>query len=463
MTRPADHRWEVLGESGDPVPGDVHELQALSRRFEATAKTITDTTEALRRLGNLESWDSEAGKAFAEKADDTAKTVGKAHDRYADAASALKTYYTELETIQGDADKLLREAETKDGELTSAKSAAGDPPKGTTDGEQKKLDKKVTDVQEGLDGLRGRLAAVKTRHKEAGDKAAKAIHDTTEGDGLNDGWLDDLRDSLKTISEIAGAIAAVCGLAALLVGWIPIIGQALAGVLGTIALVMTVVSLVCHVLLAINGDGSWGDVAMDVLGLATFGIGRVFTSGAKLATTVGRSRVWTAANQYVRAWNPGANSRATRALVESMVGPRAGALDNVALPNVSLGAAFKGLPRSFADDLSAVRSNFGLLARGGDNFAAMRNAYNTAGARGLASMYGGPGMVDELARMKNIGADDLAMIGTPDAFKQAIAYNSVALGGMAAGTTSDSISFAGLFGGDPEIDVTGSDASLAGR
>ena len=121
MTRPADHRWEVLGESGDPVPGDVHDMQALSRRFELTAKTISDTAAALRRLGNLESWDSKAGRAFAEKATDTAKTVSKAHDRYADAASALKTYYTDLETIQEDADKLLHDAETKAGDLTKAK------------------------------------------------------------------------------------------------------------------------------------------------------------------------------------------------------------------------------------------------------------------------------------------------------------------------------------------------------
>ncbi|GAA3878187.1 hypothetical protein GCM10023084_33870 [Streptomyces lacrimifluminis] len=463
MSRPADHRWQVLGESGDPVPGDVHDLQALSRRFEATAKTITDTTEALRRLGNLESWDSEAGKAFAEKANDTAKTVSKAHDRYAGAATALKTYYTDLETIQEDADKLLRDAETKSGDLTTARSGADNPPKGTTEGDQKKLDKKVTVLQEGLDDLRGKLAAVKTRHKEAGDKAAKAIHDTTEGDGLNDGWLDDLRDSLKIISDISGAIAAFCGIAALAVGWIPIIGQALAGVLGTVALVMTVVSLVCHVLLAINGDGSWGDVAMDVLGLATFGIGRVFGAGAKLAATASRSRVWNAARQYVRAWNPGMNSRATRALVESMVGPRAGAVDDVVLPNVSLAAAFKGLPRSFADDMSTVTSRIGDLFKGSDNMAALRNAYNTAGPRGVASMYVGPGMVDELGRMKNIGATDLALIGTPDAFKQALTYNSIGLGGTAVGAGSDLNSFIGLFTEGPEPDVTGSDASLAGR
>jgi uncharacterized protein YukE len=463
VTRPADHRWEVLGEDSDPVPGDVDDLKALSRRFALTAKTISDTAAALRRLGNLESWDSKAGRAFAEKATETAKTVSKAHDRYADAGSALKTYYTDLTTIQGEADKLLHEAETQAGALSKAKSAADNPPKDTDDAGQKKLDKSVTDLQNGLNGLRGQLSKLKTRHKNAGDAAAKAIHDTTEGDGLNDSWLDDLRDTLKAVADIAGAVAAVCGVLSLVVGWIPVIGQALAGVLGTIALVATAVSLVCHLLLAINGDGSWGDVAMDVLGLATFGIGRVFSSGAKLAATLGRSRVWTAATQYVRGWNPGMSSAARRVLVESMVGARAGATPAAALPDVSAAAAFRGLPRAFADDLGTIRSNWRDLFKFGDNLSAARDAYTAAGPRGLASMYVGPGMVDELGRIKNIDPSDLSFIGTPDAFKQAMHYNSLALGGTGTGAASDTNSFIGLFGSDPEPDVTGSDASLAGK
>ncbi|MFD9203841.1 hypothetical protein ACFWDP_36935, partial [Streptomyces anthocyanicus] len=84
------------------------------------------------------------------------------------------------------------------------------------------------------------------------------------------------------------------------------------------------------------------------------------------------------------------------------------------------------------------------------------------GARGLASMYVGPGMVDELSRIKNIDPSDLSIIGTPDAFKQAMQYNSWALGATGTGATSDTKSFIGLFGGD-DIDVTGPDASLAGR
>ncbi|MFE9767875.1 hypothetical protein ACFYPC_25700 [Streptomyces sp. NPDC005808] len=461
MTRPADHRWAVLGESEDPVPGDVYDLTALAKRFTATAKTISDTAAALRRLGDQKSWDSKAGREFAEKAEDTAKTVSKAHGRYEEAGSALKEYYTELETVQDEADRLLGQAETKSGDLSTAKSQADNPPEKTDKAGQKKLDTKVTDLQGDLDDLRGQLSTLKSRHNKAGDAAAKRIHEITESDDLNDSWLDELRDTLTIVADIAGAVAAVCGLVALLVGWIPIIGQAIAGVLGTIALIATAISLVCHLLLAINGDGSWGDVALDVLGLATFGVGRVFSAGSKLAATVGRSRVWTAAAQYVRAWNPALGSAARRALVVEMVGARAGAT-TTALPNVTLGAAFKGLPRSFAEDLGTIRSNWGDLFKAGDNLSAVRGAWSAGGLRGLSSMYVGPGMVDELARIKNIKPADLNLIGTPDAFKQALQYNSWALGATGTGAASDTKSFIGLFGSN-DIDVTGPDASLAGR
>ncbi|MFD5629504.1 hypothetical protein [Streptomyces sp. NPDC127072] len=453
----------MLAESGDPVPGDVEEVKALSRRFTATAKTISDTAAALRRVGDQNSWDSKAGREFADKASEMAKTVSKAHGRYDEAGAALKEYCTELDTVQRAADRLLEQAETKAGDLASAASRADNPPQGTEEEAKGKLDKKVTDLQSGLDELRGHLATLKSRHKDAGDAAARRIHDAAEKDGLNDSWLDDLRDSLELISKIAGAVAAVCGLLALLVGWIPIIGQALAGVLGTVALVMTALSLVCHLLLAINGDGSWGDVAMDVLGLATFGIGRVFSSGAKLAATVGRSRVWTAATQYVRAWNPTLGAAARRALVVEMVGARAGAVGRVARPDVGLGAAFKGLPSSFADDLGAIRGNWRDLFKFGDNAAAMRGAWNAGGARGVASMWVGPGMVDEIGRMRNISSADLGFIGTPEIFNQALRYNAWALSATATGAASDSYSFSGLFESGPEIDVTGPDASLAHR
>ena len=72
--------------------------------------------------------------------------MSKAQDRYGKAGAALKEYHTELETIQGEADRLLEQAETKSSDLTTAKSQADNPPKDTDKNGQRKLDTKVTDL-----------------------------------------------------------------------------------------------------------------------------------------------------------------------------------------------------------------------------------------------------------------------------------------------------------------------------
>lgn len=475
MSRPADCEWEPLGEPSDPVPGDVYQLKALADRFLATAQTIQTTATALRKLGHQESWDSDAGREFASKASETADSVSKAHDRYQEAGEALREYHTSLDTIQSEADKLRVEAEHADGDRHTAQAAMDALPTGTADLRAGQLRGHASEAQNRIDAARGKLETLKKRHKSAGDKAAGRIHTSTEKDGLNDSWLDDLRDTLKAVANIAGIIASVCGILSLLVGWIPVIGQALAGVLGTIALIATVVSLVCHLLLAINGDAEWSDVAMDVLGLATFGIGRVFGAASKLSATLARSKVWSAANAYVRAWNPGANSARVRSLVEDMVGARKGARAwDVAMPNVSLKAAFGGLGKEFGENLSVIKGNWKQLFKVGDNLGAVRNAWQLDTFRGMASMYIGPGMVGELGTLKNIASADRVAMGLPHPFRQALAFNALSLAGTATGAYSDSGSMtesAGkAFNGESvanflldrsDGDVTGPDAALA--
>ncbi|MGP3951656.1 hypothetical protein [Streptomyces sp. 7N604] len=476
MSRPADWKWEPLGEDSDPVPGDVHDLKSLSTRFTKTAETISKTAAALRRLGDLKSWDSDAGKEFAEKAKETADTVSKAHKRYDEAGKALKDYYTDLEEIQREADRLLEQAETAAGEVTAARRKADNPPKGTDQKGQKDLDDKADTAQGALDDLRAKLGKLKTRHKESGDAAAKLIHDVTEGDDLNDSWLDELRDALNVIANVAGVIAAFCGIVSLLVGWIPVIGQAIAGVLGTIALVATAISLVCHLLLFINGDAEWTDVAMDVLGLATFGIGRVFSSASKLAATLGRSKVWDAANRFVRTTAPQLNSAQRRMRVVEMVGRRAGARSwDAAPPNVSFGAAFRGLRGGFTDDLATIRGNLRVLGDVRGNFGALKDAWQAGGLRGVGNMYAGPGMVDEFGRIKAISPATLAEIGTPNAFRQTAVFSGLSMGAMTVGGTSDTVSAVNaaqdvsgsvvneFLLGRSGLDVTGADSSLAGR
>src|SRR5699024_4050147 len=71
----------------------------------------------------------------------------------------------------------------------------------------------------------------------------------------------------------------IAGIAAHEVGWIPVIGQALAGILGTVALVASIVPLAGKLTLALSGDGSGGDVAMGGSGVVPFGGGKAARTG----------------------------------------------------------------------------------------------------------------------------------------------------------------------------------------
>ncbi len=115
-------------------------------------------------------------------------------------------------------------------------------------------------------------------------------------DGLTDGFwdhvtnfIDEHAGLLSAISKVAGWVATIAGTLALCVGWIPVVGQALAAVLGTIALVASVVLLIADGLLAIGGKGSWLDVGLDVIAVASFGLGRAATGAVKDSALLARS------------------------------------------------------------------------------------------------------------------------------------------------------------------------------
>ena len=116
-----------------------------------------------------------------------------------------------------------------------------------------------------------------------GKAVAGAINDFINSDGLKNPthhWWDvDWKDLVADIGHIAGAIAGVCGILALALSWVPIVGE----VLGAIALVAGAVALVCDTISALDGKGNWFDVAIDVVGLLSCGAGRMLGTAAKLS------------------------------------------------------------------------------------------------------------------------------------------------------------------------------------
>lgn len=314
MTRPQAHEWAVLGEASDPVPGNPETVATLGRALRQTANAIERQAGEIKALSSVDAWKSKAADAFRDEAGEAEGKLRKAFKRYDAAATALGSevkegletneFASELDRAQKLADKALRAAQEADGEHKSSTKALDGQPKNTPDDDPltKQLTGKKDAAEAALKQARADLDKAKDIRDEAAKAAAKSIRHAINNDGLKDGtwdkfkdWVHDNADIISKVADIAGWIATACGTLSLLVGWIPVIGQALAGILGTIALIATVVSLVAHLMLALAGEGSWFDVAMDVVGLATFGIGRGALAGAKAASSGTKSMARSAA------------------------------------------------------------------------------------------------------------------------------------------------------------------------
>ena len=79
-------------------------------------------------------------------------------------------------------------------------------------------------------------------------KAMSAI-DGAGDDGLGDSWWDDWGSKVASwVAAVCDMISAVTGVLGLLVCWIPVIGQALAGVLFAVSAIAGVVAAIGHAL-----------------------------------------------------------------------------------------------------------------------------------------------------------------------------------------------------------------------
>ncbi|MET9912717.1 putative T7SS-secreted protein [Streptomyces sp. NPDC006476] len=310
----------MIGESADPIPGDPEEVAKLGRDLRRTAESIKKQADEIKALASVESWKSKAATEFREQAEGAEGKLRKAFRRYDTAADALggkvvdggssREYASELHRAQQMADRALRDAQHAHDEQQASSGAIDKLPKDTPDDDpgRKKLQHRHEAASAAMERAKKDLEVAKEVRDTAAKRARDAIRHAIDHDGLKDsrwdkfkGWVHDHAALIEKILAVSGWVATICGTLSLMVGWIPVIGQALAAVLGSIALFATVVSLVGHTLLALAGEGSWFDVALDVVGLVTLGIGRGAIAGAKGASLAAKVSARSAAGRALRA------------------------------------------------------------------------------------------------------------------------------------------------------------------
>ncbi|HEY6497442.1 MAG TPA: hypothetical protein VIZ43_29540 [Trebonia sp.] len=325
MSRPVD--WTPLA-TADPVPGDPVEVALTGSRLTQVADQISADVTWLRSLCTAQFWDSGAGQAFQGQVDAAAAKLTRAHERYLAAGQALGTspagpagYASALDQAQALSLRALTQGQEAWSVMRAQLAAAEVANKGFAPYEGATLPLSLYPAQPLLDSsgnpvmmltpatastplraavsrynasaldyrtANGWLAEAVAQRNAAAARAAAAIQAALGQDGLQNQtglWHDITAAADATFgwakqhwAQVVGDIATVCGWIASALGILALvfafICPPLAAALEGMALTLTEISAVCHLILAIFGKGSWVDFGVDLVSLATFGLAR---------------------------------------------------------------------------------------------------------------------------------------------------------------------------------------------
>ncbi|MFJ8535726.1 putative T7SS-secreted protein [Streptomyces sp. NPDC093591] len=278
--RPVD--WHPLAEK-DPVPGDPEDIRHEVSRMKDLAKTLRDQAAILRKAADGDALQGKYADKIREKSGDLEKHFRETAGRYERVVGDLGNWANDLEGYQERADGILRAAkqadeehaaEVKKKEAEAKNDGDKQPPEDSDpDSHLASYRKQLNDVISDRDASAERYA------RNIGEDISDVIKDSG-WENFKD-WVHENADTIKAVVEVLSWAATFIGIALLLftpVGW-------LATALTAAAIGFTVLVGVGHTALALAGEGSWTDVAMDVFALATLGLGAVAMKGVKVAYT----------------------------------------------------------------------------------------------------------------------------------------------------------------------------------
>jgi hypothetical protein len=330
--------WSPLSDT-DPVPGDPWKVNELGTHLVQQAEKIREMVTALKQV-QADDLKSVVIDSMIKKRDEVIPDLKLLAERYETSGYALRSYGDALERAQEVAQQARTDSWDAQRRITAAQQAiaAANPtvmspagaavitapvapagavigPNHEEDLRQAKadLDKAERLLDEARE-LRDR-AANRARHELddanhddlknpnrsflapigsivdnitnlpnnvltlAGAAVAVPLEIATNPIGVATGvfkWTVDSFSSWKTFGDHLGVIGAALGVAGLIC---PPFGAAIGG----ITMAITITKLGIDTYMAATGQGSWGDVAMGVIGLATLGAGRIANQAQRTA------------------------------------------------------------------------------------------------------------------------------------------------------------------------------------
>ncbi|PFG41282.1 hypothetical protein ATJ97_3830 [Georgenia soli] len=279
MSRPTD--WSPLQQWEDPVPGDPDEVSAGAEAMARVAATISEAAENLRALGADDGMRSQAVEKFRARALEVAAEIELAQERYANTGTALAGYVEPLRAAQKLSVDALDEARTARAALNAAEADVSDlsyQRQGAADEVAlAKVDEKLEGTwarqaraQGDLDAAFAKLREATGKRDDAAETAMGLIDHALKINDLDDSawrqFLNKNAEFLDGVATVLGYVAALLAVVTLFIPGVNLLAIGLAIGLGAAAI---------NFALAENGNKDWSDFFMDVVGLATLGVGKI--------------------------------------------------------------------------------------------------------------------------------------------------------------------------------------------
>ena len=205
--------------------------------------------------------------------------MGVAEGRYREAGGALEEYAGALDRAQSDSLNALAAAKSAQADAIEARTraermraSAEEYPADGDGGDDRARYMRLAGAADADEAAaQGRVAAQKeiidravSERDIAAERAIEIINGAC-GDGLADSWWDDWGKAItQWIAKICEIISGIAGVLALLVSWVPIVGQALAAFLGALSAVTGVIAALANTVLAMAGEQTWLDAVISV-------------------------------------------------------------------------------------------------------------------------------------------------------------------------------------------------------
>lgn len=275
-------QWELLGYDSDPVPGSPYDVLDEGLHYSGVASTIQEQILRLRRLAEPdEALVGHYADELTGACNDLADHLGQIEDRFRITGSELRAYEDDLETARTGTKRALDDAEAAKQQMDA--NAPVDQPPGAeepTQAEEDAAEARAGRYSAGSTALgeaKSAATGVMSTFNDRAEAVARTIRDASDDDMKDSGW-DKFKGAVGSIASVLDGIADV-------LGWIAtalvIAALFIPGVNLLVAAAILLVSLGIHVLLAATDNGSWLDVAFDVVGLLTLGIGSTALTAAK--------------------------------------------------------------------------------------------------------------------------------------------------------------------------------------